>query len=143
MAITNFVVENVDILPSKTGMNRIPETSDTLGSYFGAAIVTMHLQTAGFTYAGAAHATLLAVNAAIAAALRNNGTITMLGVAPHAPGDEASYTHGLWAKTLAISTNDITFVLCQAADQTTEHADGALGVINIPLAFYVSFKCAL
>lgn len=88
------------------------------------------------TYVQAENAQLLAVPTAINAFTRKGDTIVLLDAAFSAPGDEAGTAIG--AKTVAVSTNDITFELT-GSDMTTEHAGALLGTITRPITLFVSY----
>jgi hypothetical protein len=72
----------------------------------------------------------------IATSLKNGKTITLLDACFAAPGDEAGTKIG--AKTVAISTNDITCELT-GSNMTTEHAGAALGTMNEPIVLFVTY----
>lgn len=89
-------------------------------------------------YATANGSTLLAVAALITASRRNGMTATLRGVMPGRPGTLQSDNSALSLKTVAISTNDVTFKLC-GPDWATEIADGAIGAQNRPFSLMVAF----
>lgn len=91
------------------------------------------------TYAQADNAQIQNVHTAIAGSLRSNRTITLIDAAFAAPGNEAGAFLG--AKTVAISTNDITFELT-SGETTTEHANAAVGAMTEPLVLFVSYRFA-
>ena len=89
------------------------------------------------TYAQADNAQITSVHTAIADSLRSDRTITLVDAGFARPGLEAGTAIG--AKTVAVSTNDITMELT-GADMSTEHAGAALGTMTEPIAFWVTYK---
>lgn len=89
------------------------------------------------TYVQADNAQFTAVQTAIASSLRSNATITLLDAAFAQMGSENGTAIG--AKTVAVSTNDITLELT-GADLTTEHAGATLSTMVEPIYLYVTYK---
>jgi hypothetical protein len=92
------------------------------------------------TYASGDNGILTGVAALIAASRRNGGgTINMIGVAPSQAGSKESSPQTYMAlKTVAISTNDVTFEVTDNS-HTTEIADGAFPAQARPFGISVSF----
>lgn len=88
------------------------------------------------TYVQGDNAHIQNVHTAIAGSLRDGSTITLVDAAFAGPGNEAGTVIG--AKTVAVSTNDITMELT-GSDLSTEHAGAALGAMTEPIAIFVSY----
>ncbi len=93
------------------------------------------------TYASAGDATVTSavIAARIAADRRDGKTATILAIAPVAPGDEAGVLVFAGFPTLSGST--WTMPLLQA-DNSTEHADGAMGTWNSGVVYAVGYTLA-
>lgn len=89
------------------------------------------------TYVQGDNAQLTSVHTAIANSLRSDRAITLVDAGFARPGLEAGTAIG--AKTVAVSTNDITLELT-GADMSTEHAGAALGTMTEPVCFWVTYK---
>lgn len=88
------------------------------------------------TYAQSDNAQISAVPTAIQDSRRDGKTVTILQSCMEFPGDEAGTIIG--AKTVAVSTNDITLELT-GSDLTTEHSGAALGTMTSPIGFRVLY----
>lgn len=90
------------------------------------------------TYASAGDATVTSavIAARIAADRRDGRTATILSLAPVAPGDEAGVL--VFAQFATLSGSTWTMQLLQA-DNSTEHADGAMGTWNSGIIFAVGY----
>jgi hypothetical protein len=95
--------------------------------------------TSSQTYAQADNGSLAGVATLIQNSRRNGKTVTMVGVAPaqaaSKSSDPASY---MSLKTVAISTNDVTFEITDGSD-TTELANGAVPAQSRPFGLLVAF----
>lgn len=129
MAILNPTVDDVQII-------KAPGAVDT----FGIALVTC---TVSGTYAQADDCKLLSVATLIQNSMRNGKTVTMRAVAPGQHSYRSSDNTAFGLKTVAISTNDVTFELTKsttAAYATTEFDDATavptlLGPIGILVVY--------
>ncbi len=92
-------------------------------------ITGTYVQGTGFSFAGVA--------AAIQAQRRDARTVTLLAAAPATLGTESGSLIG--AKNVTVTSTDINGLLT-TGDFSTEHANGAMGSIDQPLALYVLFK---
>lgn len=91
------------------------------------------------TYAAADNGILSGVAALIQNSRRNGKTVTMVGVAPSQAGSKQSDPSNYMSlKTVAISTNDVTFEVTDNSD-TTEIADGAFPAQARPFGLLVAF----
>lgn len=96
------------------------------------------LFTATGTYAQADNGILAGVAALIQNSRRNGKTVTMIGVAPSQAASDLSGNY-LGLKTVAISTNDVTFEITLNSP-STEYTDAtALPTISRPFGMSVSF----
>jgi hypothetical protein len=98
------------------------------------------LFTVAGTYASGDNGTLTGIATLIANSRRNGGgTINMIGVAPSQAASKQSDPSVYMAlKTVAISTNDVTFEVTDAS-HTTEIADGAFPAQARPFGIVVAF----
>lgn len=90
------------------------------------------------TYASAGDATVTSavIAARIAVDRRDGRTATILGITPVAPGDEAGVL--VFAGFPTLSGTTWTMPLLQA-DNSTEHADGAMGTWNSGVVYAVAY----
>lgn len=93
------------------------------------------------TYAQADNSIISGVPTLIQNMRRDGRAVTLLaqGLAFAAPGKEDGAIVGV--KTLAVSSNDITFEVTQA-DLSTEHANAAFGAFDLPITIFVAYKLA-
>lgn len=89
------------------------------------------------TYVQADNANVLLVTTAIADSLRTGDTIALLDASFAQAGIEGTSTP-IGAKTVAVSGTGITLELT-GADMSTEHAASALGTMNRPLCFSITY----
>lgn len=91
------------------------------------------------TYDQSANSQLLGVPTLIQNSRRNGKAVTMVGLLPSTPATKASSPGAfMGVKTLAISTNDITFELTDG-DFSTELAAAGIPAQDRPFAVLVAF----
>lgn len=91
------------------------------------------------TYAQADNAQLTSVHTAITNSRRNGKTVTLRDAMLAQPATKSSDPSAILAlKTVAVSTNDITFEVTDA-DYTTEHAGATITAQDRPFGVLVAF----
>lgn len=128
MAVVAGTVQNVHLHETPGGYR-----TNGSGLQFMTCVVTA---TFAGTYAQSDNAQITGLNTSIQNSRRDGRTVTLVDAMMEHPGDEAGTVIG--AKTVAISTNDLTAELT-GSDLSTEHANAALGSFVAPIGFRVSY----
>lgn len=118
-------------------------TISTVDTLISSAVSPLQVARLTFTmsgiYAQDDNSILTGVAALIAASRRNGRTATMVDVMAGEPASKASDPAAIMGvKTVAISTNDVTFELTDG-DYSTELADGAIPAQERPFSILVAF----